>query len=225
MYRLFIIIILTLPHQILAHGGRKDSQGGHFNRTTGQYHCHKEPCHSIHNKSSVALMEANRSNRSYLSIYNRKDWPHWTDTDGDCQDTRAEILINYSSTPVKFKRNKGCVVTHGVWFDVYTGQTFSKASDIDIDHIVPLSHAHKHGAANWTRVAKRTFANDPQNLLPVDDSANQSKGDNGPNLWRPENKSYWCEYSNRWRQVKIKYNLEIKPEELIALNNMASTCQ
>ena len=85
------------------------------------------------------------------SKYNRKDWPHWIDADRDCQNTRAEILIHDSVGPVKFKRNKGCNVSWGKWIGPYTGKTFTKASDIDIDHIVPLSHAHKTGGANWSR--------------------------------------------------------------------------
>ncbi len=224
-----IITILTLilsgPISALAHGGKTDNQGGHYNRETEQYHCHKEPCYSNHKKSSEALQDANRSNRNYSIIYNRKDWPHWIDIDGDCQDTRAEILIRSSSTPVKFKRNKGCVVAHGEWFDVYTGKIFIKASDIDIDHIVPLSHAHKHGAADWNRNQKRSFANDPENLLPVEDNANQSKGDKGPDLWKPYKESYWCEYANRWMDIKIKYELEIKPPEQAALDQMINTCR
>jgi len=30
------------------HGGGLDGNGGHNNRKTGEYHCHREPCLSTH---------------------------------------------------------------------------------------------------------------------------------------------------------------------------------
>jgi len=68
-------------------------------------------------------------------------------------------------------------VSHGLWVDSYTGMTFTQASDLYIDHVVPLAHAHRTGGANWSREQKRRFANDPDNLLAVDDRTNQEKSD------------------------------------------------
>ncbi len=83
--------------------------------------------------------------------YNRKDWPHWIDEDGDCQNTRQELLIATSKLSMQFKNDKRCTVIYGQWHGVYTGKTFTKASDVDIDHVVPLAHAHRHGADTWTK--------------------------------------------------------------------------
>jgi len=44
--RTALCLILALPSLALAHGGGLDSNGGHFNRKTGLYHCHREPCFS-----------------------------------------------------------------------------------------------------------------------------------------------------------------------------------
>ena len=41
-----VFVLLALPSLALAHGGGLDSNGGHFNRKTGVYHCHREPCFS-----------------------------------------------------------------------------------------------------------------------------------------------------------------------------------
>lgn len=42
----------------------------------------------------------------------------------------------------------------GEWLDPYTGQTFYKASDIDIDNIVPLTNAFGMGGKHWIRSKK-----------------------------------------------------------------------
>ena len=90
-----------------------------------------------------------------------------------------------------------------------------KASDVDIDHIVSLAHAHRHGADNWTKAQRRIFANDFENLLVVDDATNRAKSDKAPHEWLPPQKNYWCEYGQRWERVKNKYGLHI-----IAMRNL-----
>ena len=157
--------------------------------------------------------------------YDRKDWSHWTDEDKDCQNTRQELLIATSSVPVQFKITKDCTVKTGQWYGAYTGRIFTMASDVDIDHIVPLAHAHRHGADTWTKSQRRAFANDTDNLLVVDDSTNQSKSDQAPHEWLPPLESYWCEYGRLWQAVKDKYKLRYSSEERITLNQLAETCQ
>ena len=98
------------------------------------------------------------------------------------------------------------------------------ASDFDIDHVVPLAHAHRHGAADWTRAQRRAFANDFDNLLAVDDSTNQSKSDQAPHEWLPPNKVYWCEYGKRWERVKDKYELGYSDRERMTLNQLTEAC-
>ena len=50
------------------------------------------------------------------------------------------------------------------------------------------------GGKYWTREQRREFANDFENLLAVEDNANQSKGGQPPQEWMPLNKSYHCKY-------------------------------
>lgn len=157
------------------------------------------------------------------SEYNRKEWSHWIDDDRDCQDTRAEILIRDSLGPIKFKRNKPCNVSWGRWICPYTDREILKASELDIDHIVPLAHAQRNGGANWSREKKRQFANDPVNLLAVEAAANRAKGDQAPDQWRPPRRSFWPEYARRWRVVKNKYHLHSSAAEETALREMART--
>ena len=160
-----------------------------------------------------------------FSGYNRRNWPHWLDYDHDCQNTRAEILIYYSQKSVHFRSSRHCVVKSGYWFGVYTGRYFSSASQLQIDHVVPLRHAYGHGGAHWSRRQKAIYANDPENLLPVYGRANQSKGAKGPDEWRPPNHAFWCEYAHRWKYIKIKYHLRVDAPEKAAVNRMiAESC-
>ncbi len=154
---------------------------------------------------------------AYAENYKRKLYPHWVDEDRDCQNSRMETLIKENIGDLKFKKNKGCSVTWGKWYDPYSGKTFTKASDLDIDHIVPLKHAHQTGADSWTRKKRRAFANDPINLIPVYKSLNRQKGAKGPTRWMPPNKKFHCEYVTRWKAVKKKYGLRSSGRELASV--------
>ncbi len=156
----------------------------------------------------------------FAGEYKRNDWSHWKDLDGDCQRARTEALIRDSFIPVTFKTKKKCKVIAGEWLCPYTGIIYHKASDIDINHMVPLANAHRSGAADWTRDQKKAFANDPENLFSVGNNANQSKSDKGPEEWMPPLKPYWPEYARHWIYIKEKYGLSYAPGELEALGVM-----
>lgn len=215
-------LVCFLAFNSSAHSGRTNSEGCHNDRKNGGYHCHGAKTKS-YTSQSTSIITA--TSPPILTSYNRKDWPHWVDADSDCQDTRVEILIRDSRAPVKFKRNKGCNVSWGEWLDPYTLKVFTKASDLDIDHIVPLAHAYETGAANWTREQKRVFANDFENLLAVEDNSNQAKGSKSPLEWMPKNKAFHCEYLARWRAIKLKYNLKITIKEAEFLASELSACE
>ncbi len=210
-----ILICLFFSGSVFAHGGATNSKGCHNNNSTGKYHCHNS------NKPS----NNEYSSRYYpKSKYNRKDWPHWLDTDRDCQNTRAEILIRDSDTPVKFKRNRGCSVSLGKWVDPYTLNVYFRASDVDIDHLVPLFVANAFGGDKWSKEKKAIFANDPENLLAVEDNANQEKGAQGPQHWMPENKAYHCTYISKWVYIKQKYGLRYSKREKAKIKSVLSKC-
>lgn len=211
MFRL--ILILLIPSSVLAHPGGLDSNGGHTNRATGEYHCHKAPCTTTHRQVEVATQEAIQEQRPVSFLYRREDWRHWIDADGDCMNTRHETLLQQASGEVKLSPD-GCYVSAGVWNDPYSGKILTRASDLDIDHIIPLKWAHEHGGANWAAEKKEAFANDPINLLAVDDGLNQAKGALGPDQWMPPNQAYRCQYLERWKMAMSAYpDLTMTPQE------------
>ena len=78
---------------------------------------------------------------------------------------------------------------------------------------MPLAHAYEMGGKYWTREKKRAFANDFENLLAVEDNANQSKGAKPPQEWMPKNKQFHCEYLSKWKYIKEKYELNFNKIE------------
>ena len=128
--------------------------------------------------------------------YSRASWVHWIDADGDCQSTRAEVLVVESRQPVS--PAGGCTVTSGDWYDPYSGQRWTLASDLDVDHFVPLANAHASGGHAWDAARKQAYANDlrdPIHLIAVEDGLNQAKGASGPESWRPPRTAFWCDYA------------------------------
>jgi hypothetical protein len=145
--------------------------------------------------------------------YNRKLYKHWLDSDGDCQNTRAEVLIATSHDEPKFKTERRCAVISGKWFDHYSGSYIYDAKKIDVDHIVPLKKAHSLGAKHWDSSKREQFANDPNNLIPVSAKLNRQKGAKDPTKWMPPNRNFHCEYLIRWASVIKKYDLKLAEDQ------------
>ncbi|PCE67547.1 HNH endonuclease family protein [Salinivibrio sp. YCSC6] len=162
---------------------------------------------------SQATDEAELERRAYSKLYNRDDWPHWSDHDLDCQNTRAEILIERSERPVTFTNDKKCTVKTGLWVGQFTGKMYTQASDVDIDHVVALKWAHGHGGQDWPLRQKEMFANDPNNLIIVDDGLNSQKGAKGPDEWVPDDLAYRCKYLKKFTSIITQYQLAyVEPE-------------
>ena len=162
-----------------------------------------------------------------LPAYYRDEWRHWIDEDGDCQNARHEVLIEESLKSVTFKTDQQCQVLTGEWFGAFTGMGFTEASDLDIDHMVPLANAHKSGAWDWDEDRKREYANSlgyPGHLIAVSSGANRSKGAKGPEDWRPPDESYWCEYATDWVGIKSEWELTVTQAEVTALGEMLDKC-
>jgi hypothetical protein len=86
------------------------------------------------------------------------------------------------------------------------------ASDIDIDHVVPLKWAWDHGASKWPKDKRERFANDPINLWSVELSLNRQKGAKGPEGWLPP--AGKCGYVSRFVRIVKVYGLEPSDRQL-----------
>ena len=170
-----------------------------------------------------AVNEATREGRAFTKMYNREDYPHWSKVSG-CVNTRHHLLKIQSQVPVTYTNAKKCSVKTGKWYGPYTNKTYTRASDVDIDHIVALLDGHKKGAHSWSRAKKERFANDPENLLIVDDSTNQAKGAKGLTEWLPPNKKYRCTYIKKYDHIINKYGLSYSAKEIRTVNKMKQAC-
>ena len=130
-----LLILITTINVAFAHPGGVDKNGGHTQKSTGQYHCHKTPCFETHNQVKEATQEALDQKRSVSIIYRRSEWRYWIDADGDCMDTRQEVLLAQSTGKIQLSHD-GCSIASGSWYDPYSGNTFSNPSDLDIDHVI-----------------------------------------------------------------------------------------
>ncbi|MCL7429697.1 HNH endonuclease family protein [Streptomyces sp. NPDC057806] len=154
--------------------------------------------------------------------YNRDLFPHWITQSGACN-TR-EVVLKRDGTNVV--QDSACAATSGSWYSPYDGATWSAASDVDIDHLVPLAEAWDSGAGSWTTSRRQAFANDltrPQ-LIAVTDNVNQAKGDQDPATWMPSRTAYRCTYVRAWVQTKYYYGLSVDSAEKSALTSYLNAC-
>ena len=117
--------------------------------------------------------------------------------------------MSESLTPVE-RDTSGCRVTSGRWYDPYGGSTLTDPTLVDVDHLIPLAEAHRSGAHAWSRERRAAFANDlshPDTLIAVSQSENRSKADRDPLSWMPQS-PYRCLYIQRWRDTKMRWDLQ-----------------
>lgn len=156
------------------------------------------------------------------SGYSRDKFPHWITQSGTCN-TR-EVVLKRDGTNVT--QNSSCAAVSGRWYSEYDGATWTAASDLDIDHMVPLAEAWRSGASSWTNARRQAYANDltrPQ-LIAVTDNVNQSKGDRDPAKWMPSRAAYKCTYARAWVHVKHYYDLTVDSAEKAALQSVLNGC-
>ena len=152
---------------------------------------------------------------------------------GPTSTATAATRATTSSTAISHDRQwrpgtHECVVVAGRLTDPYTGRAlvFAKAdaSAVQIDHVVSLSDAWQKGAASWDAARRRTFANDPLNLLAVDGPTNARKGDGDTATWLPPAKSYRCRFVARQVAVKARWQLWVTPAEHDAMATVLARC-
>ncbi len=177
------------------------------------------PSLSVAETELSALTVAAETN---ADTYDRDLFPHWITISGTCN-TRETVLMRDGTDVVT---NSSCAATSGSWYSPYDGETWYAASDVDIDHMVPLSEAWRSGAYAWTTSKRRSFANDLTNaqLWAVTDNVNQAKGDQDPSTWRPSLTSFWCTYAKAWIDVKYEWGLTLQSSEKTALTTMLGYC-
>lgn len=164
------------------------------------------------------LVEAPHS----MTGYSRAKFPHWIKQYGTC-DTREVVLARDGQGVTQ---DSECRAVEGTWESPYDGKTLTSASQVDIDHMVPLANAWRSGADGWSTDQRKKFANDLDHsqLIAVSASSNRSKGDQSPDLWSPLNVDYWCTYSRAWTDTKFIYGLSITQPEHDKLASMLGTC-
>lgn len=165
-----------------------------------------------------------------VPAYDRGEWlPDWSDEDGNCRDTRQEVLARESFPGTVEWDAAGCRVVKGYWRDPYSGEFRREPAWLDIDHVVPLAWAHAHGGATWPTARKRAFANDLRYrgaLVATTAAMNRSKRDKGPAHWIPPRDGIWaCEYGQAWSVITTMWGLTVDPIERDAIRLLVMACR
>lgn len=161
------------------------------------------------------------------SGYKRTDFGRaWEDVDKNSCDTRNDILKR-DLTNIKYKNGSTCTVQEGDLQDPYTGKTIhfvrGNGALVDIDHVIALGNVAISGGDKLSPAQKKAIANDPENLLAVDASANRQKGDKSAADWLPSNTNFQCAYVVKQIHVKDKYSLTITPSEKTSMDKVLTT--
>lgn len=158
----------------------------------------------------------------------------WADIDGNGCRQRDDVLAR-DLVDVELASNQ-CTVLRGVLeVDPYTGNRIIFQHDrvadlgnpgsqgVQGEHIISLKAAHVGGAWAWTDEQRLQFANDLDNVIAVDGTANQSKQDSGPADWLPPT-AYRCMYVTKYTQIATEWGLAVPAADREALVTTLNGC-
>lgn len=161
----------------------------------------------------------------YCEEYNRDEYaPNgWVDHNGSGHHTRDDILIR-DLDDVEYRDDNA--VEYGTMTDPYGGETIEHIigdSEVDIEHVVAVSQAHRNGACDWDTKQKADFYQDPDNLVAVSSWENQSKSDQDAADWLPPNQGAYCDFAGVKTFVKDKYGLTMNEAEHAEIQRILET--
>lgn len=137
-----------------------------------------------------------------------------------CFNTRHLVLYRQALSEITYKvgkkGNRTCQIQSSSWYDPYSDEYFFSASDLQIDHLVPLKNTYLAGAWSWSAEKRCHYTNflaDPEHLIAVQSFANLSKGERGPDRYLPINSRYQCQYLAAWLRIKATWRLKIAVKE------------
>lgn len=182
-----------------------------------------------------------------MAGYSRDKFPHWDNNDPEhgfgtefaqyskcttrevmmLRDATGEVTLDPKTCDLTIGEGGGWQDTYGV-MDAETGKLkpykfITESSGVDAEHIVPLAEAWRSGAKDLDTDTRRRIANDAQNLIASDPSANRSKGDQDPADYLPPG-SFRCGYISHYVQIKLKYGLSVDQDEQTALRTAVDDC-
>jgi hypothetical protein len=158
-----------------------------------------------------------------MTGYSRDAFDVWATQPDHCT-TRQDVLARDGQNVVE--ESDGCQPSSGTWYSAYDNTNVTVVAQATIDHMVPLADAWRSGADKWTAAQRKAFGNDltdPQ-LLIASESTNSSKGDSGPDEWKPPNQAFWCTSAEDFTRVKYVFSLTTTSAEKDALSSMLDTC-
>lgn len=219
---LLLPLLTLLPPGAQAHETKQyDLNGGHYD-DAGTYHCHTSFCRPTEHRYQRRRRIVNNVD-DMRNYYLEEDWPHWEIMGGGCQDARNAILALTSRVPVTWSNPRQCTVREGLWVDPYTGEEFTRAGELEVDHIIAPVYANATNGYQWDQGKRTAFANDPLNLIPVGRATYRNKRQRGIGSWRPR-EEYLCEYARAWQAVSEKYELDLANRDQNRMKRILDDC-
>lgn len=176
----------------------------------------------------------------YSAKIRKAEWGDGWDGRGHGCDTREVVLARQNEGQIRVgpECRQECVSKDACWMSPYDGVSTRDAAALEIDHIVPIAEAARSpvvgsgpagdaavpAAIAWSRAEKHTFYEDLDNLVAVSSKANGVKSDGDPAEWKPDERSYWCEYATRYTRNKVRWGLSADQAEYDALARMFRMC-